>query len=54
MQTTSLLAVASALTVSGDMSIELYGNPFVPSFIESIPLSGLHPIAGLELQLGLL
>ena len=33
------------------MSIELSGNLFGPSFIECIPPSGLHPTAGLELQL---
>ena len=44
-------AAAAALSAPEVMSIELSGNPFSPSFIESIPLSGLHPTAGLELQL---
>ena len=51
METPSLLSAAAALTAPGEMSIEQSGNPFVPSFIESIPLSSLHPTAGLELQL---
>ena len=44
-------AAAAALSAPEVMSIKLSGNPFSPSFIESIPLSGPHPTAGLALQL---
>ena len=33
------------------MSIEFYGNPFGPSFVETmIPITGTHDTAGLQLQ----
>jgi hypothetical protein len=28
------------------MSIELSGNPFGPSFVETIPITGTHETAG--------
>ena len=51
LQNPNFPAAAAALNAPEVMSIELSGNPFGPSFIESIPLSGIHPTAGLELQL---
>jgi hypothetical protein len=50
LQNPNFPAAAAALNAPEVMSIELSGNPFGLSFIESIPLTGIHPTAGLELQ----
>ena len=44
------IAAAAALSAPEVMSIELSGNPFGPSFVESIPITGTHITAGLEVQ----
>jgi hypothetical protein len=44
------IAAATALTAPEVMSIELSGDPFGLSFLESIPISSTHENAGLELK----
>ena len=39
---------AHALTASDVMSIEFSNDPFGPSFIEPVPLTGIHETAGIE------
>jgi hypothetical protein len=45
-----LAAAAAYLTAPEVMSIELSGNPFGSSFVETIPITGTHETAGLQLQ----
>jgi hypothetical protein len=45
------VAAAAALTAPEVMSIEFSGDPFGPSFVESIPITSTHASAGLHFKL---
>ena len=46
-----ILPAAASLTAPEAMSIEFSGDPFGPSFLESISIDGIHVTAGLALRM---
>jgi hypothetical protein len=51
LQNPNFLASVAALNAPEVLSIDLSGSSFGPSFIESIPLSGIHPTASFKCEL---